>query len=74
MLILYATEGCHLCHDAQAMLREMQLSWQDIDIIDDDTLLELYGPRIPVLKLQQHELDWPFQPEDIRQLLEQARR
>lgn len=72
MLILYATEGCHLCHDAQAMLREMQLTWQDIDIIDDDTLLELYGPRIPVLKLQQHELDWPFRPEDIRQLLERA--
>lgn len=74
MLILYATEGCHLCHDAQVMLSEMQLSWQDIDIIDDDTLLELYGPRIPVLKLLQHELDWPFQPEDVRLLLAQAKR
>lgn len=72
MLILYGTSGCHLCHDAQALLQRANLAWQDVDVIDDDTLLERYGTRIPVLKLGPHELSWPFREEDILQLLARA--
>lgn len=70
-LILYGTEGCHLCHDAQALLQQMSLTWQDIDIIEHDDLLERYGPRIPVLKQSDSgdELNWPFKPREILTLL-----
>ena len=60
MLTLYGTEGCHLCHDAQMVLRQLNLAWNDVDIIEDDLLLETYGTRIPVLRSQGKELDWPF--------------
>lgn len=69
MLILYGTDSCHLCHDAQSLLGHMGLSWQDIDIIDDDVLLERYGAHIPVLKSPYRELNWPFNQEDVIHLL-----
>ncbi len=69
MLILYGTEGCHLCHDAQTLLNHLGLAWQDVDIIDHEDLLENYGARIPVLQLQSRELDWPFQSQDIMRFL-----
>jgi glutaredoxin len=69
MLILYGTEGCHLCHDAQALLTQMGLVWQDHEIVDDDHLLERYGTRIPVLSHRGIELDWPFGADQIRRLL-----
>lgn len=69
MLILYGTDGCHLCHDAQSLLNQMHLTWQDIDIIDDDVLLDRYATRIPVLKLDKRELGWPFAREDVLNLL-----
>lgn len=69
MLILYGTDCCHLCHDAQVLLDQLGLSWQDVDIIDDDTLFERYGTRIPVLKSQHDELNWPFNQADIAKIL-----
>ena len=66
-LILYSTEGCHLCEDAEALLRAAQaqhssLHWTVIDIANDDVLFEKYGWLIPVLRLQEsaEELRWPF--------------
>ena len=70
MLILYGTTGCHLCHEAQTMLQQMGIRWQDSDIIDDDELLLRFGTRIPVLQRQGRELDWPFQPQQITQFLQ----
>ncbi len=69
MLTLYGTAGCHLCHDAQSLLARMKLVWCDVDIVDDDTLLERYGTRIPVLQHEQHELNWPFLEKDVLNLL-----
>lgn len=74
MLTLYGTDGCHLCHDAQSLLKAMGLRWQDIDIVDDDALLDRYGTRIPVLRLDHHEIDWPFHEKDILHLLDHASR
>ncbi len=71
MLTLFGTDGCHLCHDAQALLARMNLAWQEIDIVNDDALLERYGIRIPVLRRDQQEIDWPFDEADIRHLLGQ---
>jgi glutaredoxin-related protein len=70
-LILYGTEDCHLCDEAGTLLRQLGLTWQTIDIAEDDELLERYGTRIPVLsKLDSDdELDWPFPREKILLLI-----
>lgn len=74
ILILYGTEGCHLCEDAQAVLADIGLAWRDIDIADDDLLLARYDIRIPVLTRQDNgaELDWPFTREDVLRLTRNA--
>jgi hypothetical protein len=60
--ILYGTESCHLCDEAEAVLREVGVAADYIDIADDDELLEKYGIRIPVLQRMDTgaELGWPF--------------
>lgn len=71
ILILYTTEGCHLCKFAEQMLVKAQNSREffveSIDISADEALVKLYGVRIPVIKnkLTNEEIGWPFQPEDL---------
>lgn len=64
VLRIYSTLGCHLCEQAKAVLEQAQrtcvFEYTEIDIADDDNLLELYSTRIPVIKIDQAELDWPF--------------
>ena len=60
---LYGTLGCHLCEEAQALLKSVLPSTTaivTIDIGDDATLVEQYGRRIPVLSIGAQEFDWPF--------------
>ncbi|MCL1046198.1 glutaredoxin family protein [Shewanella electrodiphila] len=64
-LILYHTEGCHLCEIAQSLVEQLALSYQHIDICDDEVLAERYGISIPVLVMGDKELFWPF---DVPQL------
>ncbi|WP_371189459.1 glutaredoxin family protein [Thalassotalea maritima] len=67
---LYGTEGCHLCDDAAALCDMLiKDKYQQIDIIDDETLVALYSTSIPVLEhIESHvALYWPF---DYRQLQE----
>lgn len=75
-LVLYSTLGCHLCEQAETLLQSLPLSAplpiDVVDISDDDTLLQRYGTRIPVLGWEEtstsevsgtyqcRELDWPF--------------
>lgn len=70
-LHLYGTDGCHLCDDAQQLLRTLNLAWEDVDIVDDDDLLQRYGTRIPVLKIAdgEAELGWPFDLQQITEFL-----
>lgn len=70
-LVLYGTDGCHLCHDAQRLLQGLGIGWSDVDIVDDDTLLQRYGTRIPVLRqgASGAELDWPFDAGQLREFL-----
>lgn len=66
-LTLYGTESCHLCDDAQALLKQASLQCYNVDIAEDDELLERYGTRIPVLLRNDNgnELSWPFKYEDV---------
>ncbi len=82
--ILYGTLGCHLCEVAETQLaallaepqfqeRAVAIECVDIaDIDDSDELLQRYGERIPVLRRVQDgaELNWPFDEDALRTLLQ----
>lgn len=74
MLSLYGTTGCHLCDEAEALLRKVAASrpveWRYVDIALDEALVEQYGIRIPVLRTDDgRELGWPFSLLDVLRLL-----
>lgn len=76
-LILYGTAGCHLCEEAEALLRHMAASlrpgeaWSSVDIAAEEALMERYGVRIPVLYRRDlgTELGWPFGVEELAAFL-----
>lgn len=72
-LILYSTAHCHLCEQAVDLLMSVPgLAGVQLDVVDvasDDTLMERYGQRIPVLRLGQQELAAPFAAEDLAHFL-----
>ncbi|HQR51224.1 MAG TPA: glutaredoxin family protein [Methylophilaceae bacterium] len=72
MLNLYGTENCHLCEDAQLVLREAGLSWRDVEISEDDALLARYGTKIPVLLRPDSgdELCWPFGVQEVQDFMQ----
>lgn len=63
-LILYYTEFCHLCDEAESLLLAAGLTdrYEKIEIADEPDLLQRYEIHIPVLKRidSQKELFWPF--------------
>ncbi|CAH9060432.1 hypothetical protein PSECIP111951_02281 [Pseudoalteromonas holothuriae] len=73
-VILYYTQGCHLCEQAYEMTLQV-MSESDvmhIDIIDDQALMDIYQTSIPVIKKISDEqvLYWPFELQQIQQLVE----
>jgi hypothetical protein len=72
-LVLLSTEHCTLCEQALDLLISMpELRGRALDVVDvaaDDALLERYGPRLPVLKIADTELAWPFTREDVARLV-----
>lgn len=71
-LILYMTEACHLCEQAQLLVIEVTgRPAREIDIVDDDSLMTRYGVRIPVLRTADgRELGWPFDAAALRAFLD----
>jgi hypothetical protein len=72
-LVLLSTEHCTLCEQALDLLVSMpELRGRTLDVVDvaaDDALLERYGPHLPVLKIADRELAWPFTREDVARLV-----
>jgi len=72
-LLLYYTEHCHLCDEAEALLQAAGLEgdYTKVEIADDPGLLELYEILIPVLKRvdNQKQLNWPFGPGELARFL-----
>ncbi|MBI5889951.1 MAG: glutaredoxin family protein [Nitrosomonadales bacterium] len=68
---LYGTGFCHLCEEAEAILRAMGIEAEYIDIADEDGLTEKYGVRIPVLQRADTgaELGWPFDVAAVSRFL-----
>lgn len=64
--ILYHTDGCHLCDQAMALLTQCQIDYQLVDIVFDQSLVALFGTRIPVLENDKGQhLEWPFDAQKI---------
>ncbi|MEM6774788.1 MAG: glutaredoxin family protein [Pseudomonadota bacterium] len=76
-LILYGTQGCHLCDEAAGLLRQIaprfeDLHWSHVDIADDDELFAKYGWLIPVLRDDRGgELRWPFDTAKLIDFLQE---
>ena len=74
-LVMYTTSHCHLCEQAEAMLTSLQklynISWEPVEISENEHLIQRYGTRIPVIKRldNQRELDWPFTENNIISLI-----
>ncbi len=70
-IILYHTDGCHLCDIAQEQLQALELDFKLVDICEDEELAEKYGIRIPVLlkSTDASELGWPFDADDVIKFL-----
>ena len=47
------------------------ITWQTIEIIDDEALLSLYGTSIPVIRRvdTNQEIAWPFTKREIERLI-----
>ena len=74
ILRLYGTMGCHLCESAENLVHQALAGegFERIEIADNESLLEHYGLRIPVVqRIDTGEaLDWPFDLTLIQHLLQ----
>ena len=71
-LTLIQRDQCPLCDAAWEVLAAAGVPDFDPLWIDDDLGLQArYGDRVPVLREESggRELDWPFDPTAVRQLL-----
>ncbi len=69
-LLLYGTRSCHLCEQAEEVLHAAGITAEYTDIAEDQTLLEKYGMRIPVVLRVDNgaELGWPFDAAALARL------
>ena len=75
-LTLYQRDTCHLCDLALEVLAHARVPEFESVFIDNDDALEVrYGLRVPVLRdeVSGIELDWPFDVEAVRRMLQGAR-
>ena len=59
LLILYGTDGCHLCDTMEDFLKAHEIAFHYVDIASNDALTEEFGWVIPVLKYGDHCLTAP---------------
>ena len=68
-LILLGTAGCHLCEDADALIKKTlpNIEVELIDIAEQEYWQAMYAMRIPVLLDldSQEELAWRFIEDDV---------
>ena len=69
MILLYHTDGCHLCEQADALLQQLGVRFERCDSINDERLRATYGWRIPVVASAGGELDWPFDRQQLEHFL-----
>ena len=53
--VLYSRQGCHLCHDVLALLRQHGLEVHVVDIDQEPGLREKYNDCVPVVEIEGRE-------------------
>ncbi len=81
-LTIYRRPGCHLCDDAELLLRDElaqraraglpPIEVEHIDISTDPELEARYRRRIPVFAIAGHETELVTSGRQVREFLEQA--
>lgn len=70
-LLLYFTDGCHLCDDAQSLLEQLNIPYLKVDIIHQQRLVDLYADSIPVLEDENsNTLSWPFNLQSLNDFID----
>ncbi|MCK9395689.1 MAG: glutaredoxin family protein [Methylobacter sp.] len=67
-LILFGTSGCHLCEQAEVIVKAcVPDGVEHVDIAEQEQWQERYAVRIPVLYDSEsgRELGWPFDQADV---------
>ena len=77
--MLFSTDHCTLCDDALELLFSMpELAGHSVRVVDvaaDDTLIDVYGERLPVLEVSEtggsltRRLFWPFDQAAVVQAI-----
>ena len=74
-LVLYTSQGCCLCEQAEALVEQVDKSaaaiLKKVDVRASSDLYHLYGARIPVLFREDNksELPWPFDSFQLGEFL-----
>lgn len=81
-LTIYRSPRCHLCDDAEILLRDVlamraraglpQVDIERVDISSDPALEARYRRRIPVFVIGDEAIELVTNPRQIRDLLERA--
>jgi glutaredoxin len=74
-VILYSTWGCHLCEQAEQLLHQTNMTGQlrVVDIVDDEAAFARYRVSIPVVRVGNKELYWPFDAIQLATWLKEVR-
>ena len=71
-VILVTGNDCHLCEQAKDLLTELQddqLIFIEKDVYSKRDYLDKYWDKIPVILFRDLELFWPFNKDNIKDLL-----
>ena len=74
MLTLVGKPGCHLCDEARVIVArvcaETGTSWDEVSVLDEVGLFDLYWEKIPVLLIDGVVHDfWRVDPDRLRVVL-----
>ena len=64
-IILYSTLDCQLCEAVEDRLKDENITYDYIDIVHDDKLVEEYGWFIPVIQWQNEVFKSPLDLDAI---------
>ena len=73
-ITLLSKPGCHLCDDARVIIErvaaELDVGWEEVDILTDPRLQELWWDQIPVTLIDgvQHDY-WRVDEQRLRTAL-----
>ncbi|MPZ88524.1 MAG: glutaredoxin family protein [Nitriliruptorales bacterium] len=75
---VYTRKGCHLCGEAEALVRRWARRNAEVDVVDIDTdpaLIDRYTVRVPVVAVDDREIaEFQVDTATLRAAIREARR